>query len=241
MTGRAKTPRVSLAVSAMIPEVQALLAGRKTLFTVPAKHAPEVVRGGRWRVAFSRSRVETFATRAAALEAMPRPFWPGRSLHVREVWAPMLPVDPRSGERVVARYGLVHRTMPDGDRRLIGYAASTPRDMEWVDDDGYATEKNLWRSAAAMPRWASRILVTVTGSSLARLHDITADGIDREGVLFGDDNPFSRNMTQRQRYELAWSTRYGATYPWKSNPQVWCVETKTLDIATPDDEPESAR
>ncbi len=237
MTTKVHTPRASLALSVTDAEALAFLAREKTLVIVPAKHAPEL-RRGRWCVDFSRSRSESFATEAEALAAMPRPFWPGRTMHVREAWAAMRPIDPFTGERVVAAFGLVTRTKPDGLSPLIGYRASVPRGMEWADGDGFASNKSYWRSAASMPRWASRILLSVTASSLMYLHDLTDADIAREGSLFGADNAFCRKtgVTPRQRYEFVWSVRYGASHAWRKNPRVWRVETEVLDIARPDEE-----
>lgn len=225
-----KLPRETLAVSVTIPEAKALVEGAKDVFIVPAKHAPRESRG-RWRVEFSRHRAESFAAEEAALAAMPAPYWIGRRMHVRETWAPMSRKDPFTGEDVTAAFGLVERTDPEGRPVLVGYAATVPANMEWSDGDGFADTKSHWRSAASMPRWASRVVVEVTTSYLIRANDIDMGDIVRSGIFYGTD-PSTTTASVEARYAHAWDARYGASYPWKANPRVWRIVIGTLDIAT---------
>ena len=66
-----------------------------------------------------------------------------------------------------------------------------------------------WKNTACpsihMPRWASRLILEITGISVKQLHDIS------------DEN------------ELSWNKDYGKTkYSWDSNPWVWVIEFKKI-------------
>lgn len=75
----------------------------------------------------------------------------------------------------------------------------------------------LWRPSIHMPRWASRITLTVKSVTLGRLHEITDEGAKAEGV------------TDRAEYERLWKEINGRE-SWDNNPWVWVVKFEVKDI-----------
>lgn len=92
-----------------------------------------------------------------------------------------------------------------------------------------------WRTSIHMPRWASRILLEVTGVRVERLNDISKDDAMAEGIVMQPDGGFG----------LADSTHYHFTDPtdsycslwesingagsWMENPWVWVVEFRRAE------------
>ncbi len=68
-----------------------------------------------------------------------------------------------------------------------------------------------------MPRWASRITLTVNGVTLERLHEITDEGARAEGVK------------DRAEYESLWKQLNGVE-SWNINPWVWVVKFDVKEI-----------
>jgi hypothetical protein len=73
------------------------------------------------------------------------------------------------------------------------------------------------RPAMFMPRWASRITLTVTGIRVERLQDISAQDCWAEGI------PFSPDTDPRHEYRYLWESIHGAD-SWEANPWVWVIE-----------------
>ena len=133
----------------------------------------------------------------------------GDRLYVRETWAA-----PHAYDH------LPPRLIPQDAR--IHYAAT--------EDRGGL----LWRPSIHMPRWASRILLEVTGVRVERLNDISkadaiAEGappshpsIDRVSAEYGHAD-FSRSW-----YAQLWDQINGAG-SWDANPWVWVIEFKRLE------------
>ena len=90
-----------------------------------------------------------------------------------------------------------------------------------------------WRSALRMPRWASRIGITIVSTRIERLHAITDDEIAREGVTAQS----AAALTGRPVYEflgspplLRWAEGWDALHddaPWNTNPWVWRIEFRS--------------
>lgn len=73
------------------------------------------------------------------------------------------------------------------------------------------------RPSIHMPRWASRITLTVKGVTLERLHEITDEGARGEGVK------------DRAEYESLWK-RLNGEESWSLNPWVWVVKFDVKEI-----------
>ncbi|HAR45338.1 MAG TPA: hypothetical protein DCS05_03960 [Nitrospiraceae bacterium] len=88
-----------------------------------------------------------------------------------------------------------------------------------------------WRPSIFMPRWASRICTKLTGARLERLHDITVEGVQAEGI---DIMPFISKDEEGIKdvdedgfigaYADLWDKLNGKTMSWKNNPWVWILE-----------------
>jgi hypothetical protein len=100
------------------------------------------------------------------------------------------------------------------------------------DDEG----RSSWRSSTAMPRWASRLTLTITSVRVERLQEITEEYAQAEGVEsfcerykgFSADQPLvtgerAGDAPHRASFAVQWDERHGKTDPWASNPWVWCV------------------
>lgn len=80
-----------------------------------------------------------------------------------------------------------------------------------------------WSSSAQMPRWASRILLQITGVDAQRLHEITEGGARIEG------------SPTRAAFALAWDEIYqqkAAELAWEEDPWIWVIRFEVLDNKT---------
>ena len=130
---------------------------------------------------------------------------PGERLWVRETWA---------------RYNI------DQDNLSTAYRATTPDD--WPAD-------GRWRPSIHMPRWASRILLEVTGLRVERLQDVTPDQAIAEGVDADicrqhlETSPTRHILKECELHGFAglWeSINSGGS--WDANPWVWVVEFRRI-------------
>ncbi len=94
-----------------------------------------------------------------------------------------------------------------------------------------------WRSSIHMPRWASRIMLQVTGVRVERLQDISeADAIaegctkNHNGYYWGGPHAVSglkQMATADSAYRDLWESINGDG-SWDANPWVWVVEFKKI-------------
>lgn len=85
------------------------------------------------------------------------------------------------------------------------------------------------RPSIHMPRWASRILLEITGVRVERLQDISEADADSEGVsvVYGEPFDQANTITDRRRFELLWESINGPG-SWDANPWVWVIEFKRI-------------
>ncbi|HBX3770285.1 TPA: hypothetical protein MHZ58_05895 [Klebsiella pneumoniae subsp. pneumoniae] len=132
---------------------------------------------------------------------------------------------------------------------LLTYRA----DHDWIDDmrkETVCTAK--WVPSIHMPRWASRILLEITGVRVERLNAISEEDAQREGVhtevwdqtvvarnyaardeffqFWSEDMPHYVEMNQlyRSSFRSLWESIYGAD-SWQANPWVWVIEFKRVE------------
>lgn len=208
------------------PMVRALLDGSKTQTRRIMKPQPVPIPGEpgkHWwssNAAQSMLRVEDgFQTHPGIFDDACPHGRPGDRIWVRETW----------------------RSTGDGGR--ADYMA--PRDMQphqvWYDADGAALESECTgktRTSIHMPRWASRILLEVTGVRVERLQDISdadieAEGIDMEALLAAQDSydiiAKDGNATGRPTLHSAWRNLWESTGgDWDANPWLWVIEFKRV-------------
>ena len=105
------------------------------------------------------------------------------------------------------------------------------------NDDGAKCKVERWTPSIHMPRWASRILLEITGVRVERLNGISeaeaeAEGIDMEALADSQDCYdciADLNMTGRPTakgaFKYLWESIYGEEN-WQANPWVWVIEFK---------------
>lgn len=113
-------------------------------------------------------------------------------------------------------------------------------DLAYRADFGPMQDDCHWRPSIHMPRWASRILLEVTGVRVERLQDISEADAKAEGA----DCLITENCTADQRellamplmddatpyrngYALLWESINGDG-SWDANPWVWVIEFKRV-------------
>ncbi|WP_454056073.1 hypothetical protein [Cupriavidus sp. Marseille-Q8015] len=153
---------------------------------------------------------------------------PGDRLYVREAWRSTKELDPHSGGRIEvmcldAGYSIPWapiRYEADGERRNWQHTGTPPH--------GGPPEPGRYRHARFMPRWASRILLEITGVRVERLNDCSEADAEAEGIAFLREVPDAdETLTARQLYECLWDSING-TGAWAANPWVWVVEFRRV-------------
>lgn len=147
----------------------------------------------------------------------------GDRLWVRETWRPCM----------------------EAWRSYVEYKAGGP-ELDNLDRDDLLTVKKLalrfpgakkerkseaWHPSLHMPRWASRLVLEVTGVRVERLQEISEEDAQAEGLRplrvdpalgWGDD----LDVPARTKFSILWDKLNGKRTPWASNPWVWVVEFK---------------
>ena len=99
------------------------------------------------------------------------------------------------------------------------------------DRDSYAWEPGQspcrWRPSIHMPRWASRITLTITGVRQERMHDITEAGALAEGAEICQPQRWLQLPTRRWGFRLLWESIYGPE-SWIGNPIVWVISFEVV-------------
>lgn len=142
------------------------------------------------------------------------PYAPGDRLWVRESWN----MSGLGWNRPQAGLGKLHYRATD--------------EGQWKNYWG------AWRSPIHMPRWASRLTLTVTNVRVQRLQDISEDDARAEGVLWvpghGEIAPadlhegYSNYLNCREGFQVLWNSLNAARgYGWDANPWVCAVTFET--------------
>ena len=86
-----------------------------------------------------------------------------------------------------------------------------------------------WRPSIHMPRWASRLTLSVTSVRAERLHDISEDDARAEGVEHAEvAADLLVTGWYRDAFAVLWDSINGKRGPWSSNPWVWCVSFEVV-------------
>lgn len=136
-----------------------------------------------------------------------------------------------------------------GDRLWVREGFSGPhyqskcRPSEWSDSDPiwYWADGNPeggdWtrnKPSIHMPRWASRILLEVTGVRVEKLRDISESDAKAEGARSADPATGRECIldpsmgSYRLHYRDIWESINGPG-AWDANPWVWVIEFKVLE------------
>lgn len=173
----------------------------------------------------------------------------GDRLWVREGWQDVHPVQVAEGRYsqlgragIPGPPGVTSQTIyrADGPYPAVYHRHAHPYRSLQPDPDHLATPAEGgftgWASSIHMPRWASRILLEITGVRIERLQAITAEQAMAEGVRLcvehaacGDwyhvDGADTYSADPRKSFELLWASTGG---DWAGNPWVWVVEFKRV-------------
>ena len=234
-----------LPINLFANEVLAIRAGRQTQLRRVIEPQPDPQNKSAWghRTGFDISRDGIYwldkSGRAALPFAKNRYGIAGDLLWGRETWAHYQTVN----DRLLAHGGAIAE-VSDG---LAGYRADghdTIRDfkehvrlMSGLDFLAIEVNGDRWRQSIHMPRWASRITLEITGIRAERVQDIGEEDVRAEGIIFSHYNTDhfykAHNIENPGRYcfEMLWD-RINAKrgYSWESNPWVFVIEFKRLDL-----------
>ena len=159
------------------------------------------------------------------------PYRPGDVLWVRETW---FPDPPDNGEWDFYMF-------TDGEIINLNAIPEEYRNPKHVI---YRASWNSpftgWRPSIHMPRWASRISLSVLSVRAGRLQEITEEEAIKEGIQrtdaegmkdwpwLGADHPIKGTpkvfASAKQAFESLWDSINGKRCPWASNPWVWVIE-----------------
>lgn len=115
----------------------------------------------------------------------------------------------------------VRETFGDCGERLV-YRADTY--------DGAKCKVNRWTPSIHMPRWASRILLEITGVRVERLNSMSEVDARAEGCSGGHDSipGYMYSATPHEHFHHIWTSIYGDD-SWQANPWVWVIEFKRIE------------
>lgn len=209
------------------PMVRALLDGRKTQTRRVVKPQPKVpFDAGVWYRPFKGSRQFQFAGRDHLIHAYCNDvvYIPDDRLWVRETWRPHY-----LGDGI---WDLDVSYAADGEKRRIMDGEFGEKDWTWPKA---ADRGNV--SPLFMPRWASRLTLTVTDVRVQRLQDISEGDAIAEGCrpFFDHDNPTEQAGPNGKVHQMAplrgplddfrrlWDSLNAHRAPWNSNPWICAV------------------
>jgi hypothetical protein len=201
------------------PMVRAILDGRKTQTrrVVQACGTPCQKDDGSWLDVWEEGRLPCGGMEREVAKPLRVPCAPGDRLWVRERW---------SG---------IHEfrnTKPSERESFVGDGVPYLRDdiWYWADGEPEGGDYEPPRVSLHMPRWASRLTLTVTDVRVQRLQEISeadaiAEGCEASGwrPSFADpDNTAGHeNMSARDAFAALWdSLNLSRGHPWINNP--WC-------------------
>lgn len=118
--------------------------------------------------------------------------------------------------------------IPDDGGTWI-YRADDPDDA-WKQESGVR-----WKSGRFMPRAASRITLEIAGVRVERLKEITDEGAKAEGVeamaWTNGNGTLTMRYTPHSVFATLWDEINVKKAPWESNPWVWVIEFKLLEVS----------
>ena len=220
------------------PMVRAILEGRKTVTRQAIKVQPRIDASGNFCVGNSNYGQDGYGkpvTKHFVNGCCPYGK-PGDRLWVRETFAFLGNEDGccidwqdnlvKGDERGAAR--IYRASCPPGDYGLN----QIPAKAEWKPDTEAMEYDGAWRPSIHMPRWASRILLEITGVRVERLQDITHEQAAAEGVHRGplrewcaSDEGGACHKYPVPAFRDLWQSVGGS---WDANPWVWVVEFKRV-------------
>jgi hypothetical protein len=152
----------------------------------------------------------------------------GDQLWVREAWATIVQYDDLKPSEI-----------PKGTARWpVTYYAAHPKSASWN-----SCHRGRIRPSIFMPRWASRVMLEVTGVRVERVQDISCADAEAEGCPMENYHD-TRESIKDERGALIQSGRIGPPawfshlwdsinakrgFGWDINPWVWVIEFEVLE------------
>lgn len=126
--------------------------------------------------------------------------------------------------------------LPGENHRLCPERAGWRADRVVWRADGERTHPEqgaaIWKPSIYMPRWASRITLEVTDIRVERLQDITEPDAKAEGVTpLKNPHGVVGAYGHRLGFAVAWDSLNEKRATWESNPWVWVVDFKRVEVA----------
>ena len=84
-----------------------------------------------------------------------------------------------------------------------------------------------WTTPIFMPRWASRIMLEITGLRVERVQEISESDAKAEGCSSSDPDS-GDNPTYRRYFQELWESINGKKHPWANNDWVWVITFKRV-------------
>lgn len=203
------------------PMVRALLDGRKTQTRRIAKFV-ETQENGLWHVRNSGGGVLNASddeVRSGGADYAP--IATGDRLWVKETWRPIRCLSPWDIEVIYNA---------DGEHRIIRDGEFGERDWTMPKAAKIGNVSPLF-----MPRWASRLTLTVTDARVQRLQDISEEDARAEGVQPIVDHGVGNQHLHRIAFDQLWERIHGAgaTYanPWVA-AYTFTVARQNIDAPT---------
>lgn len=197
--------------------VRAILDGRKTQTRRPLKPQPEPHPTGRWSFIVGSTDGSTGCFSWGVVDPSGSAFTDRGREHTTLFRCPY----GRSGDRLWVRETWAHPYArpagTTGEAAGVVYRADGPEYLSPVARRHSWGAGCPWKSAALMPRWASRITLEITGVRVERLQEISTSDALAEGVTHSTLND------PRVEYRWLWESIYG-TGSWDANPWCWVVE-----------------
>lgn len=202
------------------PMIRAILDGRKTQTRRVLRPQPEFKGGfGDYHDAEEWGWEDEDGYHTSVLDIVPNGFRVGDRLWVREAWRAMDGQDAFSGAKIG------EQCLDAGYKRAWSptqFEADGER-VNWIcDPHTFGTRPGRYRHARFMPRWASRLTLTVTDVRVQRLQNISeadaiAEGVDAVPL---DDVPRQAAISRRSDFAGLWNNINGPD-AWDANP--WLV------------------
>lgn len=134
------------------------------------------------------------------------------------------------GDRLWVReaWGLWDTLPKDGPERARIFYRST-------DSDLHECRHQLWRPSIHMPRWASRIMLEITGVRVERLQEISERDAQAEGCerlelgpqQIGGIPVHPMTTSYAEAFQQLWQSINGPE-SWSANPWVWVIEFRRV-------------
>lgn len=150
---------------------------------------------------------------------------PGDRLWVRETWKTEFVYDDDIGVKFRGVRYLAPGTLGEscGECRVVnGHPKFDLQAWERYH------RNNKWRPSIHMPRWASRITLEVTDVRVERVQSISPADCKAEGIKKGFTDVSSHLIDNFHKLWDSINAKRG--FDWKSNPWVWCVSFKLLEL-----------